>query len=413
MDAELVVRSAIEQAGGKLPFARFMAIALYDPRIGYYRAGQDPVGAARDYQTAPHVHALFGGLIARWLSAVWTALGRPRPFTVVEMGAGAGQLAHDILCWWPAFDPELAEAARYLIIEPDRAHIARQRRMLRPARARGARVDWLQADARDLPLRQVMGVFLGNELLDAFPVHLVERKRERYYEVYVAWENGRLVEKLGPPTTPRLAGQLRRIAPALPAEYRTEVNLAALDWMRQIGRTLQRGAVLTIDYGYEAEEYYRPDRARGTLLCHYRHTTNEEPLQRIGQQDITTHVEFTGLMRLGRRSPYDLKPSAYLDQQAFLRQLGLQTLIEEVARARLAPARRESNVRSMSELLDPEGLGRFKVLIQEKKVKLRHATLGPLPSLGALEQAGFLLDAPRTGWQTGRWQELLGGRPES
>jgi SAM-dependent MidA family methyltransferase len=226
-----------------------------------------------------------------------------------------------------------------------------------------------------LPPEGIEGCLLSNELLDSFPVHRVLVRQGELWEVYVAWDGQHLREELGPPSTPALADYFHRLG-LWPGEgCYAEVNLEALDWMRRVGQALRRGFVLTFDYGYEAQELYAPWRRQGTLLCFYRHRPGSDPYLRLGWQDMTSHVDFTSLVAAGRE--VGLRPLGMASQAEFLTRLGIQDALrgegldmeEALARRRMA-----------TELLDPAGLGRIRVLVQEKGVgpcRLRGLEGGP------------------------------------
>ena len=373
------IRQAIREQG-PIPFARFMELALYHPRWGYYATGVH-VGKEGDFYTSPHVSPVFGAALAGQMGEMWNALDRPSDFTIVEVGAGTGQLACHVLEALPDAAPALAHRARFVIVE--RARVARrvQAKTLGPL---ADRVTWVTAleECGTFP-----GCLYANELIDAFPFHRVVQERTALREVCVDLGGTHFVETLETPSTPRLAEHLAALGITLPEGYRTEVNLAAGDWMAQVGRHLAEGFVVTIDYGYPAAEYYAPHRNRGTFLCYYHHTTNEEPLERIGEQDITAHVDFTSLARAGEGA--GLKTVGFTTQSDFLLHGGTEAIERAVAAAQAkgddAVARWKTTA-GIKSLLDPEGMGgTFKLLLQAKGV----------------EQGGL------SGWQRDRRRLLL------
>ena len=338
------IRTRIESSG-PLTFAEFMELALYHPSYGYYAGRPD----SRDYVTSPAVHAGFGELLTRQLHSWWQELGAPTTFDVVEVGGGAGMLAREVLAA-AAARGDFARALRYHLVE----------RQL---------PDELPADVRGhCSLAEVgaglVGCVLSNELLDAFPVHRITVEGGRLLELYVGWECGRFVEVVGEPSTGRLGETLARVG-ARPAEgARTEVCLRALDWLGEVAGVLGQGFVLTIDYGYEAAEYYAPERRRGTLLCYHRHAVNEAPLVRVGRQDVTAHVEFTSLMRHGE--DVGLETVELTTQRAFLVGLGIRDVAARLGSG-LGPARRLEVELALAELIRAGGLGDFRVLVQRKR----------------------------------------------
>ncbi|MFZ5861890.1 MAG: class I SAM-dependent methyltransferase [Nitrospirota bacterium] len=357
-------------ARGPITFARFMDLALYAPGAGYYMRDADQIGARGDFYTSSQVHVLFGEMIARQLDEMAVRIGAPR-FTVVECGAGRGTMAHDILTALTASGR--GPALHYMIVEKSPAMIARQRRLLDPFAAAG-RVTWAAA----LPTEPIVGCVLSNELLDAFPVHRVARHGGRLQEIYVDAAGDGFVERMAPPSTPELAAYLDRVDVTLVEGQQAEVNLAAVAWMRAAGRALGRGFVLSIDYGYPAEELYAPHRVRGTLLAYHRHRTNEAFLNRVGRQDLTAHVDFTSLALAGREVGLDVE--GFTNQTGFLLGLGAHEVAERLLDAAADEAARADTLAGVRGLLDPHGMGQtFKVLIQRKGVppsRLRGLSLG-------------------------------------
>lgn len=363
---------------GPMTFARYMELALYAPGLGYYMRDADRIGATGDYYTSSHLHPLFGEMIARQLDEMAACVGGA--FTVVEQGAGKGALAYDVLS-------ALGGRLSYVIVERSPAMVARQRRLLEPWAASGV-VRW--ADA--LPAAPIEGCILSNELVDAFPVHRVVRRDGHLAETYVDAAADGFVETIGPPSTPALEAYLARVGAALIEGQCADINLAALDWMRSVGRALGRGFALTVDYGYPADELFAPHRRRGTLLAYSRHRTNEAFYDRIGRQDLTAHVDFTALASAGRE--VGLEVTGWTDQTSFLLGLGAA----EAAEAHLAEAAdeagRERVLAGVRGLLDPHGMGRiFNVLIQHKGLEaprlrglslraLAGALVGPDPAKG-------------------------------
>jgi SAM-dependent MidA family methyltransferase len=280
------------------------------------------------------------------------------PLTVIEQGAGKGVLAYDVLS---ALDRAGGPVSRlpYLIVERSPAMVERQRRMLEPWAA-SRRIAWAEA----LP-SGIDGCVLSNELVDAFPVHRVVGQSGRLAELHVGLAGDGFADLVAPPSTPELDAYLQRVGVALTDGQQAEINLAASDWMRTVGRALRRGFVLTVDYGYQAEELYAPHRRRGTLLAYHRHRTNEAFYERIGRQDLTAHVDWTTLVLVGRE--VGLKPTGWADQTSFLLGLGVAEAAESCLAAATDDAERERLLAGIRGVLDPRDMGRtFQVLIQHK-----------------------------------------------
>lgn len=318
-----------EMGGGVIPFERFMELALYHPEFGYYRT-PGRAGRDGDFLTSPGVHPMFGWALAGWCRWVWEALGSPAEFTIFEPGAGQGQLAGAILDWAGGRDDGFAKALRYVALE---AH----------APGADSRVQWLTP-----PVETVAnGVVLSNEFFDALPVRLFEAGGRGPVEIGVRWDGTRFIEApLG----------VADIDDA-PGEGRFEVNPRAYPTMRSLCRLVERGAVLTIDYGYPQAELWASWRKQGTLLCFYRHTSTEDPYTRVGEQDMTSHVNLSELASAAEDEEMDVHGP--VSQAEFLLSLGLQQVVES-ERGRLEEylARR----RALEELTDMAGLGRIRVL---------------------------------------------------
>jgi len=340
---EEVIRAEI-RSGGPMTFARFMDLALYHDDLGYYRAGR-PMTRAGDFLTAPETHPVFGALLARFARAAVEALCSPQAH-IVEQGAGTGVLARSITAYWRAAYPDTP--LRYTIVEPHA-----------PTRARLAEalpgVDCVSAIAEAAPLE---GVFLSNELPDAFPVHRVRRRGGDLLEVFVAEAGGRLVEVEGPPSAPDLARAMAESGIALGENHEIEVCLELGPWIEGVASAVERGYVLTVDYGYEAEDAGRFP--RGALLAHYRHTANEDYLERVGRQDLTAHVCWTALERLGDSA--GLRTVERLGQREFLARWGWK----DYGRWLLArPGATPRELDAVDRLGRPDdGLGRLGVLLQ-------------------------------------------------
>ena len=370
------IRAHLEREG-RMTFRDFMEMALYHPLHGYYRSPREKMGRAGDYLTSPEVHPLFGHMVGRQLAEMWEVMGSPAHFDLLEMGAGNGLLARDILRWAQRLRPAFLEALTYRIAETSPPLVERQRHTLDALGLPDGKVTWEPGEA---PVAgSVSGCILSNELVDSFPVHRVTVEGGELREVYVVWKEGGFQEELGPPSTPELGAYFDRLG-LLPGEgCRAEVNLAALVWMRQVAGALARGFILTFDYGHEARDLYAPWRRDGTLLCFYRHNPSSDPFARVGKQDMTAHVDFTSLVEEGRR--HGLEPLGITTQSRFLAALGIG---EALARpdAELFLEEYYARRRAVSELLDPAGLGRIHVLVQAKGVErctLRGLTEAPVP----------------------------------
>jgi len=347
---------------GGIPFAEFMSQALYHPQFGYYMSSRDRIGKKGDFFTSSHVHTCFGRLLARQLEQMWSLLGKGS-FTIAEQGGGDGHLAGDILDAIAEEAPEFYNSLDYRIVELSSAGRQRQAGVL-GRHVEAGRVGWCE-----LPqLKGMAGCFLSNELVDAFPVHLVEKHAGQLQEVFVVAEGRGFKEELRPLSSPRITEYFAEIGIDLQEGNRCEVNLAARQWMMEVAEVLRRGFVLTIDYGYPAEELYAPWRHAGTLLCYHQHQTNEDPYRNVGQQDITAHIDFTTLQHVGARR--GLKTLYFGLQYQFLMGLGFMEMLLDLQSRVRDPQQAQALRMTLKTLIVPEGgMGdSFKVLIQGKHV---------------------------------------------
>jgi len=380
----VITQRIIESPCHRISFAEYMELALYDPQYGYYASSSTQIGAAGDFFTSCHLSADFGELLAEQFAQMWSLLQQPNPFTLVEMGAGQGLLAIDVLKALQRHHPNCFACLEYVIIERAAALIQAQQRQLQQF-VEIEVVRWCDfADAPD----SVTGCWFSNELIDAFPVHQVMLQAGQLKEVYVSVDQQnsqtQFVEVVGDLSTPRLAEyfnlvgidwrfvpQSQRKSPAYPDGYRTEVNLAALDWMATVANRLKRGYVLTIDYGYPSDRYYHPMRSTGTLQCYFQHQHHSDPYRNVGQQDITAHVDFTALEKQGELC--GLNRVGYTKQALFLMALGLGDRLTALSQS---PATDGYSIQeilrqrdALHNLINPMGLGDFGVLIQSKGVE--------------------------------------------
>jgi SAM-dependent MidA family methyltransferase len=353
-----LLRRRIE-AEGPITFHDYMETVLYHPQHGYYVSRQ-PIGREGDYLTSPEVHPIFGALAGKQLLQCWQLLNEPATIDVFEQGAGTGRLARDILRWAARREPAFDRALRYRIVEISPSLRRQQQATL--ADARDGQIEWLD----ELP-EEIEGCVLSNELLDSFPVHRVVHDNGRLLEVYVSYRDGRFVEERRPASSERIAEYFAELGLQSGEGCVCEVNLRAVDWMERIARSLRRGFVLTFDYGYEAQELYAPWRRDGTLLCFYRHNASTDPYARAGKQDMTAHVDFTTLMRVGRQ--HGLEVAGFTTQARFLANLGIGAGVDAIAKE--SPEALEeyyARRRAVQELIDPAGLGRIRALAQRKGV---------------------------------------------
>ena len=337
------VRASIEAAGGWIAFADYMQHALYAPGLGYYAAGARKLGPDGDFVTAPEMTPLFGRALARPVAAILEATGCG---TVIELGAGSGALARDILTTLPG--------VRYGILEVSPDLRERQQATLRPF---APRVEWLDR----LPAA-VEGVVLMNEVLDAVPPHVIARRGGAWLERGVTWDGA-----LAWSDRPLPEGALRTLASArFPAahDYTSEINPAAEALVRSVAIRVRRGAIVALDYGFPRAEYYHPQRATGTLMGHYRHRAHDDPFLWPGLSDLTAHVDFTAVAEAGVAG--GLRVAAYTSLAAFLVGAGILQDLAGVGDPASSQYIREAA--AVQRLLSPAEMGElFKVIVLTEK----------------------------------------------
>jgi SAM-dependent MidA family methyltransferase len=341
-----LIAAEIEQAGGWIPFARYMALTLYAPGLGYYSGGARKFGAAGDFVTAPDLSPLFAEALAAQLEPILSA-SAPR---ILEAGAGSGTLALGLL---RALERRGALPERYEILEVSGELRARQQETLAAEPHLADRVAWLDT----LP-ETFSGAVVANELLDALPVNVVAWREDGLFERGVALANGVFIWQERP-----AAGALLAVAQGLTfvsPPYVSEINLAARAWVAEWGRILKKGALLLIDYGFPQREYFHPQRAEGTLMCHYRHHAHGDPFWLPGLNDITAHVDFTAIAEAGHDAGLDVL--GYTSQAQFLLNCGLAQLLE--ARQEDGAAAYAALASGAQKLISPAEMGElFKVLV--------------------------------------------------
>src|SRR5215510_6832648 len=386
------------QMHGRITFAQFMQACLYSPHGGFYSSRGTRIST--HFGTSPTSHQVFGALLARQLAHMWHLLGDPPVFQVIEVGSGDGALAQSIVQACGRMDPRLAQALYYVAADYEPRWLPSPDHPFAWDNGTG---DGMSPSRRDVLLgvqrvkteglrafRKVVGCILCNELIDNFPVHRFAIQGGRVKEVFVTLAGGHLTEVLDEPSSPRIEERLTSLGlfpatawaeggqfngpPSLPEGYRGEVNLAVENWTGQLAKALDRGFILTIDYGQLATDLYSLQNHQGTLVCYHRHVVSSDPYQHIGQQDLTCQVDFTSLMRLGDR--HGLATVGYALQRQFLVNLGFSSCLEALQTQGLSAARAALSRIAMMTLVDPDEYGDFKVLAQAKGHGLGIALLG-------------------------------------
>ena len=318
-----LIREQIHENGGSISFARYMEMALYEPGWGYYSAGATRFGTDGDFITAPQVSPLFSRCVARQCGQVLAGMSGG---AILELGAGLGIMARGMML-------ELEALAvlpdNYLILEPSADLRLRQKELFTATIPHLLpRITWLET----LPEQPLNGVIIANEVLDALPVERILLDNGALHELRAGHDGDDFYWIETPCQDERISTAWEKIAADLPAplpgSYRTEISLRAGAWVQSISAILQQGVMLLIDYGYPRHEYYHPQRAGGTLLCHYRHRSHEDPFCYPGLQDISASVDFTAVAEAALQSGLQL--AGYTSQAHFLLGCGLTELAVSV-----------------------------------------------------------------------------------
>jgi SAM-dependent MidA family methyltransferase len=382
-DLIAVIRADIDAAGGRIPFARFMELALYHPEWGYYLSPLRRPGRPGDFLTAPETHPFFGITLARQIAECWERLDRPDPYVVREYGSGIGALAWDVIAGLSEEAPECRAALQYRLVETNPYRLAQSLAGF----AEGGLGDVVRGE--EIPPgvnpEPVTGVVIANEVADALPVHRLIWRDGRLREGWVIWADDGFAEEEDDLSPAAAAadpeGMLRENGITLDEGDRIEISPAAAAWFAAAARGLRRGYAIVIDYGYPATELYRAHRLAGTVRAHRGHTVSDDPFAHVGEQDLTAHVDFSALRRAGEET--GLICAGQTNQGAFLASLEMgdllvalgkdpQTALPEYLAAQAAILR----------LIDPGGMGRFGVLIMAREAPvcppLKGFTVQPL-----------------------------------
>jgi SAM-dependent MidA family methyltransferase/putative methionine-R-sulfoxide reductase with GAF domain len=357
------------QERGRITFAGFMQAALYEPRLGRYCRPHPPMGPDGDYITSPEVDEAFGRILGRAVAELFGRLtppGEGLPLSIIEMGPGRGTLCRDLLRGLSEEAPAIHRSVRYTLVESSEPLAQHQRSLLADEPSSEGRVEWKSWEE----LRggaPISGCIIANEFLDALPVHLVEWRGGALREIYVkAGEEGALAEEAGDPSTPELGEYFRRLGITLDEGQRAEVNLQALAWARQAAGVLGRGYAVVIDYGHDAEELYSERHHAGTLLGYRNHRLVTDPLATPGEQDLTSHVDFTSVAAEAARAGFGA--SGRTTQRNLLVCMGLPAMIARLAQSE-GPGEggRIAKRFALHTLMSPAGMGAtFKVLMLAK-----------------------------------------------
>jgi SAM-dependent MidA family methyltransferase len=363
LDLIAVIRAAIADAGGRIPFARYMELALAHPVYGYYASGLGAPGReGADFLTAPETSPYFGRCLAVQIAECWQLLGAPPSFTIWEHGAGTGTLAHTVLDALRQIEPGAYAATEYWL--DDVSAISLMRARLAVA-AHAEHVAW------GAPPTGIVGIVLANEFVDALPVHRVRVERGALWEAFVVWnqEHVGFADEWAAPSTPALAKMLAAEDVTLDEGQIAELCLAAMPWITAVARRLNKGYVLIIDYGDIAPALFRPGRfPEGSLMCYERHTANRAPYQHVGAQDMTAHVDFTALEDAAIRA--GMTTLGLTTQAAFLASLGLGEMLYAATQQATDAVRYITERNAVVRLIEPSAMGRNRVLLLGNNVPM-------------------------------------------
>ena len=346
-----IIRAEIRARGGWLSFDRFMELALYAPGLGYYER-QEPFGEAGDFITAPMLGDLFARALADTIEAAWRALGAPRDWLLVEQGGGEGALLAQVL----ALLDGLAPPSVYAVETSARLRSRQQARFGEAVR--------VVAAPEEVPAHDAV-VWFSNELVDAFPVRVLEKRQGKLRARGVVERGEGFGWALGDDVAPPQAAKAQ--ADAWPEGYLAEERAREVEiWRAQLAQAIRRGIVITVDYGYLASELYRPTRAGGTLAAHRGHVRTDDVLTEPGAQDITAHVDFTQLALAAEQAGF--APQLFTSQGAWIAHAPR-------VQARLAEAAADADAKMLAaarRLVMPHGMGEtFKVLVDARGVDVR------------------------------------------
>jgi SAM-dependent MidA family methyltransferase len=362
----LSVREQIEQEireRGPIPFSRYMQICLYDPSHGYYSRNAEQFGKAGDFYTSSDVHAVFGRLLARQFEEIWQALARPPQIEILELGPGRGLFARDVLDWSNKKFPDFFAALTYTLQESSPALGARLQETLR---------EHLKAGRAAVPEGQPTGphrmlateapiIVFANEFFDAVPVEILGASGK----LHIALENNRLQETWLPALAEELEFLDRYGVHPEPGE-RIEVPILGQNWIEQVARSIPRGLLLIIDYGYTRNQQLA-GRHRGTLMAYRQHSASPDPYQAPGEQDLTAHVNFTALAAACEQA--GMQVEKLRTQSQFLMGIGEGDQFADAFEDCRVPQERAKVALQLKHLVTPVGMGEnFQVLIASRAV---------------------------------------------
>ncbi|MFZ5644386.1 MAG: class I SAM-dependent methyltransferase [Bacillota bacterium] len=367
---------------GSVTFKEYMDLALYHPVEGYYMRQGEKIGTEGDFYTSPDVSRVFGMAVADQIREMWSAAGCPPSWTILEFGAGKGNLARDMLKKIAEQHRDLNEALKYLIIEKSPSMRSCQENSLAGAEP-GRGIEW-EDDTESIEPGTLTGCVFSNELLDAFPVHRVVMEGGELKEIWVAFEGGELREYKDRLSTPDLEEYISRFGISLEEGYSIEVNMAVRGWVKEVARTLGSGFVVTIDYGDTSQGLYTPDRPSGTIRSFRKHRLEDDLYGNPGSSDITSHVNFSALLGWGREE--GLKEAGFTTQSRFLMNMNIMSYLSPPDGSYGFDTAYSKSIAAVKQLLMPGGMGEvFKVAAQYKGFDSRPMLTGFRSAFGLRE----------------------------
>ncbi len=346
---------------GSITFARFMEVALYDEEFGYYGSGNAVIGKKGDFFTSPHVHKSFGKIMSRFVVELFQSI-EDTDFNIIEIGAGSGYLALDILDSLRDNFPHIYERVTYKIVEKSTSHMEKSTSLLT---SHDDRIEFLSSITECGG--GIRGVFISNELFDSLPFHRVIFQKGELKEIYVDYDGRSFQEVVMAVSTEKIKSYFQRYSLEFFENQQMEACLRAEELLKDISSVMQKGFVVTIDYGYEAYELFDPSRTRGTYKCMYQHKINENPYINIGKQDITHHVDFTNLMLSGEK--VGLSTLFFKSQGQFLVDWGILEVLKEFSPEDADVDTGLKDRLAIKNLILSQFMGKvFKVLVQYKDI---------------------------------------------
>jgi len=363
---DLIIKKIKEQ--GAISFADFMEMALYYPELGYYTKKRDPA-TIPDYYTSVELHPVFGETIAAQISHLANPVLQKskESFTVIEMGAGKGILACDILNGLRKRNKGLYDRVDFVLIEANRSLLAEAGKILGEHKPKVSFASSAEEFLKESEEDSVTGCIVSNELIDSFPVHRIRKEKGKIKEIYVSWDGAEFKEVFGEISGEEVKEYLNRYGIELKEGCQAEVNLKISDWMEEVSNILKRGFLITIDYGYLADKLYSEIFPDGTLRCYKKHKIDTDPYEDVGMKDITAHVNFSDLAYHGSVNGFKLID--FVTQRDFLIRWGILDYVSKFAVGKDSfTTANFSELEAIKNLLLPDGMGDiFKVMIQRKE----------------------------------------------